>query len=176
MLHTSLAKKRSNVNLFRHQQYTNASSFKNEAYIILKIKQLLQVINGNQVFKCILGEDQNKLMKKYLKNSSHKFINVMIVPEISGVINIKQKLCLKVFEPLVVIDASQSFIEISKFVALANADIAEDNNISKIRDSDNLNLVYDFHCPCIDERCLSDKCTKKFCEIEYNYPKELFDC
>ncbi|KAL7300467.1 hypothetical protein TKK_0006818 [Trichogramma kaykai] len=174
ILNAAMAKEKSRVVLFRHKIAKTPSIFKNEPYVIFEIVDNLPSINNNQVFKCNVIEDETKILKDIFLKKRCDSVSVMNVPEVSGLINVKEKPLLKVFKPVIIIDPHQRIIVINKFIAMPN-NSTNINSILNLENNVKVKELYKFTCPCIKSNCLSDMCKTKFCDIDFDMKGAIFE-
>ncbi|XP_003425985.1 uncharacterized protein LOC100678048 [Nasonia vitripennis] len=166
---TTMAKEKSNVNLWR---YNVCKKDMSGVFILLQIVEHLPKLNKLQLLKCILIEDSTDLLSGLLKEN--RFISVINVPEISGLIKTNEKPVLKVYKPWTIIDPNQQILHITRFIAIPpnseNCTLVNENLFKK-----DLKTDEEFHCPCIDENSLSNKCEMKFHDSSYNMVESVFN-
>lgn len=164
-----MAKEKSNVNLWRYNVCKKDTCGE---FVLLQIVEHLPKLNKLQLLKCVLIEDSMDLLSRLLKDN--RFISVINVPEISGLIKPNEKPILKVYKPWTIVDANQLILYISRFIAIPpnceNCSLVNENLFKK-----DLKTIRGFHCPCIDENSLSIKCEIKFNDCSFNIVKSVFN-
>lgn len=105
--------------------------------------------------------------------TENRFISVINVPDISCIVkNTNEKPILKVYEPWTIIDPNQLILHVTRFITISSnsKNIVNGSLLKK-----DLKTVREFHCPCVDENRLSNKCEIKFHDCSYNMVKTVFN-
>ena len=175
LLLTTVQKERSSVRILRHQVLRKPNDAIGAQFVILRIIQYLPSVNGNQVLKCLLIEDESNIFDIFTKDDTSNIITVIIVPEISGTVDVNNKFDLKVYKPWIILDAEKKLIQISRFVFVPETDLKNVCSRTKnIVDKRKLKNIMHFECPCTVNKNITNICKFKFKDSFLNVYDEVF--